>query len=81
MRSLECAFNFTLINLREGSVLIGREGDEMTDLVNSGLVDDVLGSVGVSQGAQCFTIVTVCWRNGCNRKVKTMLVISSRSIE
>ena len=33
-------------------------------LINSGFVDDVLGTVGVSQGAQCLTVVYVSWGNG-----------------
>ena len=36
-------------------------------LIDSGSVDDILGSVRISQSTQCFCIVDVCWWYGCKK--------------
>lgn len=63
-----------LVALNQQSFQSGDFGPQFSDqpdvaiLVDGGLVDDVLGSVGVSQSAERLTVVHVSGGNGCDEK-------------
>lgn len=67
-----------LVSLNQQSFESGDFSPQFSDqpdvgvLVDGGFVDDVLGSVGVSQGAERLAVVHISWRNGCEKKRNTI---------